>query len=169
MSNLLGLEEEKQQAPIEAEPADLAANAKKGANWFYWIAGLSVVNSLAYASGADFAFVMGLGITLIIDVIADAFVRNGGPSAMKAVAVAFDFLIVGVFVLAGVFSGRRMTVAWVAGIAIYFIDTLIVLLLGDWMMTAFHCLALFFIVRGFLASMKLNKLDAGRTFQSPAV
>ena len=46
-------------------PADAAAVAqlKSGASWFYWIAGLSLINSIAAVSGGSWRFILGLGIT----------------------------------------------------------------------------------------------------------
>jgi hypothetical protein len=53
MSNLLGLEEERRgtgeydDVVVGPDP-EAAARARRGANWFYWVAGLSVINSLAF-------------------------------------------------------------------------------------------------------------------------
>src|SRR5207245_2159091 len=43
---------------------------KSGANWFVWIAGLSVVNSIVGMSGGHLHFIFGLGITQIVDALA---------------------------------------------------------------------------------------------------
>ena len=47
-----------------------AGRARAGARWFYWIAGLSFVNSLVVISGGSLHFVVGLGITSIVDAAA---------------------------------------------------------------------------------------------------
>jgi hypothetical protein len=44
-----------------------AARVVNGAKWFYWIAGLSLVNSLVVVFGGNFHFVLGLGITSVVD------------------------------------------------------------------------------------------------------
>src|ERR1043166_6289200 len=44
------------------------AHMKSGASWFYWVAVLSLVNSGAAAVGSSWRFIIGLGITQIIDV-----------------------------------------------------------------------------------------------------
>ena len=36
---------------------------RTGANGFYWIAGLSVINSILWLRGSQTTFLMGLGIT----------------------------------------------------------------------------------------------------------
>ena len=50
---------------------------KSGASWFYWIAGLSLINSFIALSGSDYGFILGLGITRIIDAFGMAF-QSGG-------------------------------------------------------------------------------------------
>ena len=46
------------------------AQMKKGANWFFWIAGLSVVNSVILLMEGDRHFVVGLGVTQLVNAIA---------------------------------------------------------------------------------------------------
>src|SRR5438309_5023173 len=109
MSNLLGLEEQRPLgAPnenIAAEPDPyVPARIKRGANWFYWIAGLSIINSVAFASGANFHFLAGLGVTEVADAIVDAFVNQGAPSAFRALAIFFDLIAVAGFALCGFFA-----------------------------------------------------------------
>lgn len=162
MSNLLGLEEEKPQsanawpdAELGPDP-ELAAHVRNGANWFYWIAGLSIINSLIFLFGANVAFLAGLGFTQVVDAIIDISIQSGGPSALKAVAVVFDLVLVIMFALIGYYSNKRFTVAFIIGIAIYAFDSLLVLALGSFLPAGFHAFALFFIIRGFLACRKLN-------------
>ena len=60
-------EEAKKQA-LEEEAAILHQKFRNGVSWFYWIAGLSIVNSLMIMV-ADRAFIFGLGITQITDAV----------------------------------------------------------------------------------------------------
>src|SRR5216117_2936789 len=46
----------------QADPAAMA-QLKSGASWFYWIAGLSLINSIVAFTGGQWAFLFGLGIT----------------------------------------------------------------------------------------------------------
>jgi hypothetical protein len=48
----------------------LEAVGKACASWFLWVAGLSMVNSVLAASGAELHFLFGLGITSIVDAVA---------------------------------------------------------------------------------------------------
>jgi len=172
MSNLLGLEEEKSnvaggwKGETGPDPG-LAAHAKSGANWFYWIAGLSVINSVIFVLGADVAFLAGLGLTQLMDAVIGLSVEQGAPALLKAVAVVFDFVVVAIFALIGYYAGRRFSAAFLIGIVVYLLDGLLLLLLGAYLTAGFHAFALFFIIRGFFACRKLNATAAGQAFQTP--
>ena len=64
----------------EPDPVTLA-QLKNGANWFYWIAGLSLVNSAIFAFGGHVSFIAGLAYTQIIDAVE----RGGVGSAARKV------------------------------------------------------------------------------------
>jgi len=170
MSNLLGLEEAKQNVGSGSydEPGpELAAHTKSGANWFYWIAGLSVINSVIFVFGANVSFLAGLGITQLMDAIIGLSIEQGAPTFLKVVAVGFDLIVVAIFALIAYYSGRRFTAAFIIGIVLYLLDGLLLLVLGAYLTAGFHAFALYFIIRGFFACRKLNTHAAGRAFQSP--
>lgn len=128
---------------------------KNGADWFYWIAGLSLINSLILAFGGNFTFIAGLAITQIVNALAIAAVDQGMSSSVIAVAVVFEIICAGVFALFGYYANRGFAAAFIAGIVIYLLDALLAIVIGSWIGGAFHLFALFFIFRGFLASRKL--------------
>jgi len=136
----------------------LLAQLRSGAGWFYWIAGLSLVNSLIYAFGGEVTFIAGLAITQLIDGISDAFIAEGAPAALKAVATVFNVGLSILFALFGYFAGKGIGWVFIVGIVIYVIDGLLYLVLGSMFAAGFHAFALFFIIRGFIASHKLAKL-----------
>lgn len=172
MSNLLGLGEEPDgdlalEAGLAPDP-EWAIKAKGGANWFYWIAALSLINSLAFVMDAQFHFLAGLGMTEIADGLIAASIEQGAPSAIKAFSIVFDSIFVIGFALAGYYAGRLFLIAFIAGICVYVFDAFVVLLLGDFLMAGFHAFALFFIVRGFLACRKLKAFEkANSVINSP--
>jgi hypothetical protein len=166
----LGLEEEKNNQASEQshfQHDDLIATMKSGANWFYWIAGLSVVNTIIYISGADWSFLAGLGLTQLADGFVDVAIENGAPSMLKAVAIAFDFVIIGIFAFFGYYAGKRSSAVFIIGIVIYLLDGILLLVLGIYVAAAFHAFALYFIIRGFMACRSLNAFEANRPFQPP--
>lgn len=156
MSNLLGLNEEVANAPLEQDRTELEQRMKSGANWFYWIAGLSLVNSVIFALGSTVSFLGGLGFTLVMDVFVDAIIEGGAPPAMRFVAIIVNFVLFAIFAFFGYYAGKGLKAAFMAGIALYLLDGMLVLLFGDFLMAAFHAFALFFIVRGFMACRELQ-------------
>lgn len=127
------------------------------ARWFWWIAGLSLVNTVLLHSGSETSFVIGLGFTLIADV---AF------QALKPVAFALDALAIGFFALIGWLALRGHFWAFVVGALVYVADALIYLNFGDMMPFGFHLFALFFIVRGAFA-LRRAVSDAEMAAQEP--
>ena len=170
MSNLLGLEEAKEHTgdvwPHEVDP-ELAAHVRGGANWFYWIAGLSLVNSLVFLFGSPVAFVAGLGFTQIADAVVNLSIQNGAPSALRWVVIVFDLILLIMFALFGYYANKRFAAAFIIGILIYVIDTLLLLFIGALLPVGFHAFALFFIIRGFFACRKLNAYVPANTIPSP--
>lgn len=159
MSNLLELKEEDPSAPIEIDHSELEQRMKNGANWFYWIAGLSLVNSLLFFFGAQVSFLGGLGISLVVDALVGGAIEAGGPTVLRIVAVTINLVFLAAFAFFGYYAGNRFGGAFLVGIILYLLDSVLVLLFGDYLMAGFHAFALFFIVRGYLACRNLNSKD----------
>ena len=135
------------------ERLKLERSFKSGANWFFWIAGLSIINSVIIIAGGQWNFIVGLGITQVIDAIAHEI-----GSAGIGVALVLDILVAGVFVLFGIFARKKYLWAFIIGMILYTLDGLLFLLAGDWLGIAFHILVLFFIFGGISALKKLNQM-----------
>jgi hypothetical protein len=121
------------------------AHLKSGASWFYWIAALSLINSISAFAGANFRFIFGLGITQILD-----------AEYAPTIALVLDFVIAGVFVLFGVFAHKLYSWAFMAGILSVAADTVVLLKYQRMLNVAFHVLVLFFLGRGFIACRKIK-------------
>lgn len=158
------------QAPDANAPAENVADIELhkletqhqgGAKWFYWIAALSLVNSAIIHFGGEWSFVVGLGATQFLDVIAAAVAEEVGSGAaiVKALAIAGDLLIAGIFALFGFFALKRKTWAFVAGMALYGVDGLLFLLVGDWLSIGFHVFALLGLAGGLVAARKIESLN----------
>src|SRR5262245_46353942 len=64
-------------SPAQAdEIAVLEKRIKGGASWFYWIAALTLVNTIVVQAGSEMSFVLGLMVSQIIDFAA---VHSGEP------------------------------------------------------------------------------------------
>lgn len=134
---------------IHPEIPQLLGRMQSGASWFFWIAALSIVNS--FATGVQ--FVVGLGITQIIDGLAQS---EGGIGAVGGLVL--DVFVAGIFALFGVFARKGNTACFVLGMFIYFLDGLIFAYYQVWISVAFHGLALYFIFTGFTAQRKLVQI-----------
>jgi len=65
-----------------------------GGQWFYWIAGLSLVNAAIGFTGADWRFILGLGVTQIVQELAKSG-SNGTTAGLVGLAVIAIFTVLG--------------------------------------------------------------------------
>lgn len=152
----LNLTPEPEQEKISVNHYDLLNRTKGGASWFYWIAGLSLVNSLIFLFGGNWSFFAGLGVTQVIDAIVDQFTRGGEFSAVKIIAFIIELVIAGVFVLCGLWANKFQTSAFVLGMILYLLDGILLLVIGAYLPAAFHVFALFMIFRGLSAARQIK-------------
>lgn len=143
----------------------LEGRARNGINWFFWIAALSLVNTGAYLLGTTWSFVIGLGITQVVDGIMAGLVHEFGPGwgALRIAGLVVDLLIAGAFVLIGYFGRKGLSWAVIVGMVLYALDAVLLLLFGDFFAAIFHGWALFSIWTGLQAQRSLKALQ-----QAPA-
>lgn len=151
--------------------ADITATAKieeklgqekrlnEGSKWFFWIAGLSIINSIIWFAGGRLNFLIGLGITQLIDGFSIGIAQGSAPDTalvVRLVAFVLDLIIAGIFVLFGIFA-KRSQWAFIIGMIIYFLDGLIFLLVPDFLSIGFHLIALFGLYSGLKAFNKIRQ------------
>jgi len=150
-----------QQYSRMSEIARLLRRVKLGANNYYWIAGLSVINSLIAIFGNDTRFVIGLAITQVIDALA-SIMSEGTTGNLRAsiltLGFILDMVIAGMFVLFGIFASRGKRWAFWTGVVLYAVDTLLLLAVMDIFGIAFHIYLLWGVVSGLVALHKLDKI-----------
>lgn len=136
--------------------SNIIARMHAGAGWFVWIAGLSVINTIAAASGGEFHFVLGLGVTDVVNALAD---RAGSAGILLDVVI--NGIAIGAFVLFWYFGKQGHRWAFVIGMALYAVDALILVLLqGSMFSILFHAYALYRVYKGFEAAGELMQLEA---------
>lgn len=138
-----------------AERIKLENTFRAGANWFFWIAGLSLVNSIVVALGKEWGFVVGLGTTQVIDAFGKA---AGGGAVGTGVALFLDLIVLAFVVLFGFLCRRGQVWAFALGMVLYGLDGIIFLVAGDWFGVGFHALVLVFIFGGMNALRKLKSI-----------
>ena len=142
------------------EMARQTAAFKGGANWFYWIAGLSVANSLISLFQGGWGFIFGLGITQIVDAIAAVILEEQGDAAglIRIIALGTSVFFSGFFALFGWLTNRGQGWAFILGMTLYLLDGLLMLWAQDWMGLAFHGFALYCMFNGYTALRRLKTI-----------
>lgn len=147
------------QAAVAAIAEGHRQQALSGANWFFWIAGFSIINTIVLLAQGEWNFLIGLGVTQLIDGVAFVAAENLGKAA-TALALFLDAMVAGFFIVMGLMARRGFGWAFVLGMIAYALDALIFLYVREWPNIAFHAFALFFIYRGFAANGQLQRLQA---------
>lgn len=140
---------------VGADAATLAGIRSSGA-WFFWIAGLSLVNSVILLAGGNWNFVVGLGVTQLIDAVAHQLQDVG--SAAVVVAAVLDLLAAAVFIALGLFTRRLLFWPFVVGMVLYALDGLLLFSFGDLLGTGFH---VFVLLQLFSGAKAVRALHAG--------
>lgn len=141
---------------------ELQARGHKGANWFFWVAGLSIVNSISVHGGMTGYFVVGLGVTLVVDSIAKA-IGEQHPEfdiGLKAFGIGFAVVAALVVTFFGWFARKGVLIIFAIGMILYLFDGLLFLILQDLMSVAFHGFALFWMWSGFSAFRQIRAIEA---------
>ncbi|ABF39092.1 hypothetical protein Acid345_0087 [Candidatus Koribacter versatilis Ellin345] len=144
-----------------ARPQQIAAAKARvivSANWFLWIAGLSVVNTLISMGGGRMRFIFGLGITSVLDAVGHQSGNSG-----QSTALIMSILAAAVIAMFGFFGRKEMKWAFLVGMALYACDGLLLLKYGVYLSAAFHAWALF---RLFVGLQAVNTLETLRSQQS---
>ena len=132
-------------------------SVKHGANWFIWLAVLSVINSLLvyYLEIKNTPFA--LGITQWLDGTAGGWNNALSGVALTESALATNILVALALAAFGFLARRGSDFAFVLGMFLYVVDALLVLGLKDFFGFAFHIFALFFLFKGLLASRHVRE------------
>jgi hypothetical protein len=137
----------------------LEAQFRSGANWFFWIAGMSLVNSLVGLFGGHWGFVIGLGITQVIDA---ALTSGDGDVGARLLGPLLTAAVAGVFIACGHFAREGRRSAFIAGMLLYVLDSLIFVLVRDVLAVAFHAFALYCLIKGMRAKDHIDSLPVPR-------
>ena len=155
-------------AVVLARPAGESGNSAalrqqidSSANWFYWVAGLSLVNTVIAALGSKWSFIVGLGIPqLLISEAAQMRLTPDAPALLIATLWGVSFAITAFFAACGWFASRPSIAAFIAGAVLFALDSAIFVLATDWIGVAFHALVLYFFWKGIVAAREYKRLDA---------
>ena len=124
------------------------AAVTRAARWFWWIAGLSLVNAALALSDLHYGFVLGLAMTTWVQVM---FAQQ------LAVAVPVIALLIGFYFLVGSLAARGRAWAFWVGMAVYLVDGLLYVVVADWVSVAFHAWVLFSLWKGVARLRELQR------------
>ena len=130
---------------------ELVRRMRNGAGWFYWIAAFTMINSIMTNTGSGWGFALGLGFPQLLD----AAVHSGGSTG-KAIGIVINAIAAGLLALFGVFAGKGHAWAFLTGMVVIALDTVLVGVLQIWISLAIHIWALVSIFNGFRASRQLR-------------
>ena len=140
--------------------ASLRRQMKSGAYNFYWIAGLSMANSIFFVFSTRSAFVVGLGITQFIDTLSHNIAQSY-PNAVllvRLIGLLPDLFICSVLAYSGYLAAKGHRWAFIAGIMLYGLDGILTLVSSDFIGFGFHLFFLWFLFSGLQALNKLKKI-----------
>ena len=122
------------------------------ADWFFWLAILSIINSLIVYYYQIPNTPIALGITQWVD-----GTTSGFNATMSTSALVINILIAAALAGFGLLARRGSDIAFVLGIFLYVIDAVLMIGLKDFFGFGVHLIALFFLVKGLLASRHIRE------------
>ena len=123
-----------------------------GANWFFWLAILSVINTLLVFQYRLPNTPVALAITQWLDGTAGGF----NPT-MSTQSLIINLLIAAALAGFGYLARRGSDLAFVVGIFLYVVDSILMIGLRDLFGFSVHLIGLFFLVKGLLASRHIRE------------
>jgi len=121
------------------------ASISNSAQWFYWIAGLSVLNTIMTLTGNNLIFPIGLGLSSFLD--------NLLPQETIPIKIAFVLF----FIAMGVFATQGKKWAFIAGVLVYILDAGLLYVTKSWLMVGFHVYVLLHLYFGLKICLRQNK------------
>jgi hypothetical protein len=145
----------------EGVKAQLIRQMQNSAKNFYWIAGLSFVNSLITAFGGEFYLVMGMASTLFVDYLAVGMAEEAPELRLvfTGVALIVSLILSGIIALFGFLAIKGRRWSFVVGMLFYGVDTLIMAAFQEWKGVLIHLFFLYALFTGLRALSQLKKTD----------
>ena len=141
-----------EQLKVEAETK---AQVSGGYSWFLWIGILSIINSIDILFHNQLFFIFGLGITPFIDSLTNVSKRD-----YNVIGLIINVFISSIFIFLWIFAKRKQRWAFLFGMILYGLDTLLFVIIKDWWCVGFHVFVLTMIYYGIISlNKKKENLD----------
>ncbi len=133
----------------EMEQAAFAKPIRNGGNWFFWVAALSLINTIAVAMESDWGFALGLQLIYIVGEGAGMMGEHG-----RWYALAINLLLAGGFFWSGAAGYSRKYLPYFLGLSLYAGDCFLSLLTLNIFAIGLHFVALYYMGKGLLAFLQ---------------
>lgn len=141
-----------EHSPDNPSPADVT----RGANWFFWIAILSVIANVITYFGNTYFFFLSFALSELVNGAPMGWINVEVPRPFSPeMALGINIGIAAVFAGFGFFARKRSSWAFLIGFFIYMLDSIISIGYRDILGFAFHMLGIFFIFKGLVATRRL--------------
>jgi hypothetical protein len=138
--------------------AKLELRQKSAISWFYWIAGLTLVNIVLLVTNSSISLLFGLGGSNLAVAIGTGLSRSSGNWVFQFTSMVIAVSLAGIFM----FIARRAesNPKFVSlGLLLYALDLFFVLLLGDFLSLSFHIFAIMAISLQYYSAKNLLKIS----------
>jgi len=145
---------------FEGQPAQsglIDPDVLTAANWFYWKAGLTVINSFIMMTGTLWAFFLGLSITQIFHGVATGVTEELGVSGgniYQGIALVLSLFCAGFVAMLGYFGRQGKRWALIVGLIIFCFDAVLYLITFSIFGVLLHGIAIYLISKGISAAKK---------------
>ena len=107
-----------------------------GANWMFWIAGATALNSILYFFGQKMNFIFGLAIAQFVD-----GVLTDQETTLRIIGLVISLAMAGLYVYLGLLGRKRNKKAIYIGLVIFALDSLLSFYVKDYWGFGFHVVA----------------------------
>jgi hypothetical protein len=127
-----------------------------GYSWFLWIAILSFINSIDFAFHNKLFFICGLGIVQVVDEV-----MNMAEEHFVIIGLIINLLLPTVFIVFWYYAKKKKPWAFLTGMLLYGLDTIILIFNREWWSVGFHVFVLSLISGGYESLSKKEETITG--------
>lgn len=131
----------------------------RSAAWFYWIAGLSLVNLLTAIFDSNWNFSLGLGFSQLLYQQGKALQGLNAPTSGILVMYLGCIGSIAFIAACGYFARKPSVFVFTVGMVCMALDSLIFLLASNFLAVLIHAVALYFLYRGMRGARLLRLLQ----------
>lgn len=124
---------------IQSNINELLGSIRSKGSWFFWIAGLSLINTFLASKGTY--FIVGLAMTQFVDAIMTELTGD--------VNYIVSLIVPAIFAVFGYFALKVNRWAFIVGALLYILDGLLYLYVEAWLAAGFHVYVLYHLYRGY--------------------